>query len=169
MKKWASLKNLKSRGTSEDLTRKSLKRQASSPYLAANMSKASSSLNRKENKSMKKTGKNIFSPISVNYTALKTSAPTNKSSHNRESNQQMAMDRSLSSKKNKSNHPTNTSGSFGTSGFSNHKAIKRTSKASWKENEKMMGALVRPNAISPTKNSNPFLKKKKLVYNYLAV
>ena len=144
MKKWNSLKNLKNRGVSEGLAKKSLKKQASSPYLNASGShneNNSSSLNKNY---MKKSPKSLLTQTTgLNYqvhTSPKASNTTNgtKSSHNREYSQgknKPTFARSLSSKKIRQNNQavldsTNILNSHNSS--SNTKKIKRSSKASWK-------------------------------------
>ena len=147
MKKWNSLKNLKSRGTSEDISKKNLKRQASSPYLVSSSGNKSNSLNKNY---PKKLHKNILTPSSNfnHQTSSLFKAHNNsntvgtKSSHSRDYAQgknKTALPRSLSSKKIKVQNqsildfaahmnPQNS--------LSSAKKLKRSSKVSWKENKK---------------------------------
>ena len=199
MKKWNSLKNLKSRGTSEDISKKNLKRQASSPYLVSSNTNKSNSLNKNYPKKLQKNAHASSSNFN-NHTSSLFKTQNNpvgtKSSHSRDYAQgknKTTLPRSLSSKKIKVQNQSIldfTANMNPQNSISSTKKLKRSSKISWKENKKpsenfsgsaeifakaltkksqdSKGAQQKNTHSSNGSGTNPFLKKKKLLYNYIA-
>lgn len=144
MKKWSSLKNLKTKINSEENAKKNLKRQSSSPYLNGTSHHGngkSSSLNKNLNKKASRgilTQTNNFGSV-LNYHSSASASKSNnlgigtKSSHNRDTNHKESLPRSLSSKKIRNQNKTIMEpSSIMNAQNSSAKKIKRASKGSWK-------------------------------------